>query len=89
MLMNIGRGLMVILWIVIISSPWSPLAPVYPLILAAGALVLILHCLQMLLMRYTLRANGLWKSGDGYQLVLFGVFGLLVLRQRMTQHEKL
>lgn len=88
MLMNIGRGFMVILWIVIITSPWSPLSPVYPLILAAGALVLILHCLQMLLMRYTLQANGLWNPGDGYQLVIFGVFGLLVLRQRIAQHSK-
>ncbi|MFM2480522.1 DUF1145 domain-containing protein [Celerinatantimonas sp. YJH-8] len=82
-----GKILMAIIWLMIVSSPWTRLAPIAPLMLAGGCMVILLHAVQIFLMKKVLKQSGHWQSGDGIQLLFFGVFALMTLRQRLNAHN--
>ncbi|MFM2485476.1 DUF1145 domain-containing protein [Celerinatantimonas yamalensis] len=85
MLIQLGRALMIVIWLVIISSPWTAMARIAPLLLTAGAFVLVLHIAQMLLIKKSFQDSGHWCKGDEYRLIFFGVFGLMTIRQRLLK----
>lgn len=83
MMVNIGKALMIVMWVIILSSPWTPMSRIYPLLIGAGIFVLFLHAMQMLLLKSSLQSSGYWHKGDGWQLIVFGVFALMGIRKRM------
>ncbi|CAG9298308.1 DUF1145 domain-containing protein [Celerinatantimonas diazotrophica] len=83
MMIKIGKVLMIAMWILIISSPWSPMSRIYPLLIGAGIFVLFLHSMQMLLIKTSIKNSGYWCKGDSLQLMFFGVFALMEIRKRM------
>lgn len=89
MFIQIGRVIMVMIWLAILSSPFTGMHHIYPLLLIAGGCVLALHAMQMLLIKHSLQATGMWKKSDTWQILFFGVFALLALRKRLVQAQRL
>lgn len=83
-----GKILMSLVWLMIISSPFTKLEPVAPLMLAGGGIVLLLHGAQVLLMKSVMSQSGHWRKGDGIQLLLFGVFALMGMKKRLTEQSR-
>lgn len=88
MMVNIGKVLMIAMWVIILSSPWSAMSRIYPLLIGAGIFVLFLHSMQMLLIKSSLQDSGYWRKGDSLQLMIFGVFALMNIRKRMIEDQR-
>lgn len=90
MLINLGRLLMVLVWAFLLLNVVHPFPrPVNIFVNVALVFMVLMHGLQMLLLKATLTKNGPALSrGQQLRIFLFGVFELLVWQKKITPKAK-
>lgn len=84
-LLGLGKALTALFWGVVLANLLSPFAQPFALLLhVAGALILLIHGLELLLFNARLSERG-QPARERVQVMLFGIFHLLGLPQPQAQ----
>ncbi|WP_432454804.1 MULTISPECIES: DUF1145 domain-containing protein [unclassified Agarivorans] len=84
MFITLGKTLMALMWLTILIGIFMFSAPFNWLLPIVGALLLLLHALQLFAIRDSLQQSGALQKGDSLQLLLFGVFAMWQIHKRTS-----
>lgn len=90
MLINLGRLLMLCVWAFLLLNLVQPFPrPLNIFVNVALIFMVLMHGLQMALLKSTLPADGpQMTNGEKVRIFLFGVFELLVWQKKLTPKKK-
>lgn len=83
----VGKALALLFWGAVVANLLAPFAKPFDMLMSfCGGLVFLIHGLELLLFRETLRQRS-HPAAQRFQVLLFGIFHLLTLRaERGTDH---
>lgn len=85
----IGRSVFAVIWGAMLANlVWPFPGKGYALFLILLFLLIALHLLQLLMFATVYREHIVWRRGDYWQILLFGVIGWLAIVQAQPQRKQ-
>lgn len=88
---TLGKLVFAVIWLALISvlfGVWGELSSqAYGLVGLLGAVMVIMHLLLLGIFVAVMKPQMQWRKGDGWQILLFGVFAWLTIFKRTNDAQ--